>query len=219
MPKPAVETGKEPLPFLRASWEALVPADAARAAVSDTVFAEIVRLYGGAERHYHNLDHLADVLRTIDGLLHLAGHPDTVRFAAWFHDAVYDPRAADNEERSAALAGERLPQLGVSLPLVAVVRRLILLTKSHLAEPDDRDGHVLLDADLAILGAPAADYQRYAGQIRREYAWVPEAEYRAGRAAVLWRFLGRPRLYFTEEMHREREERARDNLRAEIASL
>jgi predicted metal-dependent HD superfamily phosphohydrolase len=204
---------------LRASWEALTRPDAAGAAVSDAVFVEIARLYGGPERHYHNLDHLAAVLRSIEGLRHLLIHPEAVRFAGWFHDAIYDPHANDNEEKSAALAEERLQQLGVPPETVAAVCRLILLTKRHLAEPDDRDGHVLLDADLAILGAPAADYQRYVGQIRQEYAWVPEADYRAGRAAVLRRFLERPRLYFTEEMYSSREERARENLGAEIARL
>jgi predicted metal-dependent HD superfamily phosphohydrolase len=191
----------------------------APAQAGEGVFAETVRLYGGPERHYHNLDHLADVLRSIDGLQHLALHPDTVRFAAWFHDAVYDPRASDNEERSAALAGDRLQQLRMPPETVAAVRRLVLLTRQHLADPDDPDGHVLVDADLAILGAPPADYQRYAGQIRREYGWVPGAEYRMGRIVVLRRFLERPRLYFTDEMHRAREEQARDNLRGEIARL
>jgi predicted metal-dependent HD superfamily phosphohydrolase len=215
MPKP----GDDPVPILRASWEALIQPGAAQAPASEAVFTEIVRLYSGPERHYHNLDHLADVLRAIDGLQHLASHPDAVRLAAWFHDAIYDPRASDNEERSAALAEERLQHLRVPPETVAAVRRLVLLTKTHVAEPDDRDGHVLLDADLAILGAPAADYKRYAGQIRREYAWVPEAEYRAGRAAVLRRFLERPQLYFTAETHSAREERARENLQAEIALL
>jgi predicted metal-dependent HD superfamily phosphohydrolase len=219
MSEPAVEPGQEPLPFLRAAWEMLTRPVAAPAPVAEAVFAEIARLYAGPDRHYHNLDHLAAVLHAVDGLQHLTDHPDAVRFAAWFHDAVYDPRAADNEERSAALAEDRLQQLRLPPETVADVRRLILLTRSHLAGPDDHDGHVLLDADLAVLGAPPADYQRYAGQIRREYAWVPEAEYRAGRGAVLRRFLERPRLYFTDEMHRSREQQARDNLRDEIARL
>ena len=72
-----------------------------------------------------------------------------------------------------------------------------------------------LDADLAILGASPERYARYAADIRKEYAWVPEPEYRAGRAAVLNRFLALPRIYHAEPLFAEGEERARVNLRAE----
>jgi predicted metal-dependent HD superfamily phosphohydrolase len=201
------------------AWAELLQPYPAPPALREQVFTEIVRLYSSPERHYHTLDHLAAVLGHIDELSHRTRNLAAVRLAAWFHDAVYDPRAADNEEQSAALAADRLRLLGVPEQTVTAVQRLILLTKSHLAEAGDEDGQVLLDADLAILGAEEPDYQRYAAQIRREYEWVPETAYRQGRAAVLRRFLERPRIYFTEEMFRTREERARRNVRAEIARL
>jgi predicted metal-dependent HD superfamily phosphohydrolase len=78
---------------------------------------------------------------------------------------------------------------------------------------------VLLDADLAILGATEERYRQYAADIRREYAWVPDAEYRAGRASVLEVFLARPRIYWHELTFEEGEARARANLRAELAGL
>ena len=85
--------------------------------------------------------------------------------------------------------------------------------------PGDRDTAALLDADLAILGASAERYTRYAADVRREYAWVPDAEYRKGRAAVLEMFLARPRLYWHDVMYQEGEERARQNMRDELARL
>ena len=72
---------------------------------------------------------------------------------------------------------------------------------------------VLLDADLAILGASEDRYARYARDIRAEYAWVPDADYRAGRSRVLQHFLALPRIYFTDVMFEEGEQRARANLR------
>jgi predicted metal-dependent HD superfamily phosphohydrolase len=97
--------------------------------------------------------------------------------------------------------------------------RLILLTRTHRCAPDDRAGRVLLDADLAVLGGSREDYDRYARAIRREYAWVEEAAYRAGRRRVLEGFLARPRLFLTDKFFRAREAAARENLRRETASL
>src|SRR5947209_4025145 len=87
--------------------------------------------------------------------------------------------------------------VGADAPLLDEVARLVLLTKTHATGPDDRSGQALLDADLAVLGADPADYDRYAADIRREYAWVPEDAYRDGRRRVLEGFLRRPRLFQT----------------------
>jgi len=92
---------------------------------------------------------------------------------------------------------------------------LILKTKTHDAG-DDPDAEVFLDADLAILGANEAAYRIYAEQIRQEYAWVPESEYRTGRRQILTKFLTRPRLF---HLLTHLEEPARRNLAAEIAQL
>ena len=49
--------------------------------------------------------------------------------------------------------------------------------------------HVMLGADLAILGQSEAIYKTYTQSVRNEYAWVDELAYRAGRKAVLQHFL------------------------------
>jgi predicted metal-dependent HD superfamily phosphohydrolase len=141
--------------------------------------------------------------------------------AAWFHDAVYDPRAVGdaNERDSAALAESVLAGLGVPAPTAAEVRRLILLTAGHTVAPGDPDGALLCDADLAVLAAPPADYDRYAAAIRREYAHVPEPAFRAGRAAVLAGLLTLPALFRLPPLAARWEEPARDNVRRELAAL
>jgi predicted metal-dependent HD superfamily phosphohydrolase len=78
---------------------------------------------------------------------------------------------------------------------------------------------VLLDADLAVLGSHEDRYRRYASDIRKEYAWVPEAEYRAGRKKVLEAFLARPRIYWNDSIHDQREGIARANLIRECEDL
>jgi len=74
-------------------------------------------------------------------------------------------------------------------------------------------------AGLAILGASAADYDRYARAIREEYAWVPEQDYRAGRRRILEGFLERERLFYMPPLFERLEMSARANLRREIERL
>ncbi len=176
-------------------------------------FGEIAGQYASSGRYYHTLDHILDVLATVDKLASHAPQPDAVRLAAWLHDVIYDSRASDNEERSAEYARRLCGELGI--PDAALVASLILQTKTHIVD-DDRNGQVLVDAELAILGASASVYHGYAQNIRREYAWVPESAYRTGRQRVLENFLIRPRIY---HLLTDLEAPARKNLTAEIALL
>lgn len=182
-------------------------------------FAAIAARYAESHRAYHTLAHVGHVLHEIERLAPNAPNLRAVKLAAWFHDVVYDPRASDNEARSAAYAGKRLQVLGQPQALITEVQRLIMLTRSHEAGSDDDAGQILCDADLAILGASETRYRRYSDAIRREYAWVDEAAYRAGRIAVLQQFLQRSRIYHTATMQHEREQIARHNLDAEIQRL
>jgi predicted metal-dependent HD superfamily phosphohydrolase len=156
-------------------------------------------------RHYHTLHHIEAMLRWYDG-----SNPAIVA-AIWLHDIVYDPKASDNEERSAAQAQADLPA-GPSTDLAV---RLILDTKHHAG--GDPFSDAFDDLDLAIIGASPATYDRYAEQIRREYAFVPEAAYRAGRADVLREFDKRT-IYRTPGFQRL-EAQAHINLQREIGRL
>ncbi len=184
-------------------------------------FDMLVAAYSGPDRHYHNLEHLAEMLRVAGRLAAHTEDPVAVQLAIWFHDVVYDPRAKDSEARSADLAIETLFPLGVPATTIEKVARLVRATAHLLATdpPADKDTAVLLDADLAILGASEERYRRYALDIRREYAFVPQSDYRMGRAMVLKRFLDRPRIFLHDVMVEEGEEGARANLTAELAQL
>jgi predicted metal-dependent HD superfamily phosphohydrolase len=204
---------------LEARWAGLLTALGCDPEPARAAFAAVAANYTAPDRHYHTLDHVRDVLDTVTSLWGRAKPPSALLLAAWLHDAVYDTHAADNEERSADFARALLRPLGLSEKLLDEAARLILLTKGHRAEAGDRAGQVLLDADLAVLGADEAAYDRYAAAIRREYAWVPEGDYRAGRARVLEDFLRRQRIYHAAEMHAGAEPAARRNLAREVAGL
>lgn len=199
---------------------ALVGARGGAAHPDPAPYAEnLLRRWSEPQRRYHTVDHLTAVLDRVDLLAEYADDPDVVRLAAWFHDAVYFPDRSENEERSARLAERALPEAGVSGARTAEVARLVRLTVTHDPADDDRDGRVLCDADLAILAAPPKAYAAYAAAVREEYAFVPDAAFRAGRAAVLRQLLDLPRLFRTPYGEREWEERARENLREELARL
>jgi len=176
-------------------------------------FEDIANRYAEPGRVYHTLDHVQNVLATVETIGSHARNLDAVRLAVWLHDVIYDSKASDNEERSADYA-ERLCEV-LSIPVGKRVAHLILTTKTHDTGADP-DAQVLLDADLAILGASEWEYRAYADNIRREYAWVPEPEYRSGRRQVLAKFLTRPRIF---HFLRHLEEPARRNISAEIARL
>ncbi|MEV1173801.1 metal-dependent phosphohydrolase [Nonomuraea sp. NPDC049784] len=180
--------------------------------------AELIARWSEPHRRYHTLDHLSAVLAAVSQLAEPAGDLAAVRLAAWFHDAVYDGRPGWDEERSAQLAQSRLRGCGVPASRVSEVARLVRLTAAHdTLTAGDRNGAVLCDADLAVLGRPG--YDDYAARIRQEYAHVPDDLFRMGRAEVLRRLLAVPRLYRTERARELWEERARANMSGELAAL
>lgn len=162
-------------------------------------------------RHYHDLEHLSEVLIALEVLCAPPGVP---QLAAFFHDAVYRARPGTDEQHSAALAAQMLEPL---LPAAAVsaVTAAVLATRDHTASTLEEQ--LLNDADLAILAAPAVRYTRYCAGVREEYRAYPDPEFTAGRRAVLTDLLNRPRLFTTDAAHQLWERRARANLSAELA--
>ena len=205
--------------MLAASWRETALRAGVAAPNVKPLFDDLCRRYSEPGRAYHNLDHVAAMLDTVSRFGEDLHDPVAVRLTVWFHDAVYDPKRGDNEDQSAAYAVSALRQGRASSALLAIVESLILATKNHVAPPDDTDCQLLLDADLAILGADAAEYDRYAQAIREEYAWVPDADYRAGRTKVLAGFLERERLYHAPSLSDAWEAAARANLQREIETL
>jgi predicted metal-dependent HD superfamily phosphohydrolase len=209
----------ERIEALQRNWARLLGSFGASNASAYPIFDDLVERYGEAHRHYHNLEHIDDVLRVIGKLTDLAERPEIIRLAAWFHDAIYDPKAKDNEDRSAQLMIDALGPLGAPPATLAAAAAMIRATAHADAETADADAAVLLDADLAILGAEEKRYRRYAEGIRNEYSWVDDISYRAGRAKVLESFLKRERIYRTERLFAMGEESARRNLLQELESL
>ena len=163
------------------AWNLLCQQVGIAAASYSSLWHSLSTLYLAPTRFYHNLNHILYCLDIAHPYLPQTQNPLAVQLAIWFHDAIYNPRASDNEAESALWAGSHLNGAGVLHSLGQEVQRLIRLTATHQAEEGDTNGCLLLDADLAILGAAADEYQQYAAAIREEYAWVEEITYRRER--------------------------------------
>jgi predicted metal-dependent HD superfamily phosphohydrolase len=211
---------------LKSTWETLLQPFQVSPRFSQKVFLELVRAYSSVGRFYHTLEHIQLVLKLIEEIrrqsppqaLRLINFP-AIQLAAWFHDVIYDSKSKDNEEKSAEYAAATLTPLEIPNNTVESVQNLILNTKTHQTPSTDIDSQILLDADLAILGASELEYKTYAQGIRQEYAWVADELYRVRRRQVLQNFLQRKRIYFTPQLFVKLESRARLNLQSEIATL
>jgi predicted metal-dependent HD superfamily phosphohydrolase len=162
--------------------------------------------------------HLEECFAKLEEIRDLAEHPAEVDVALWFHDAIYDPRRADNEARSAEWARSSVARAGVPAVVAGKIGDLVLATRHH-AVPKGSDMKVVVDVDLSILGAEAERFDEYEAQIREEYGFVPQADYRRSRAAILERFLSRPTLFSTKAFIERYEEQARANLARSLAKL
>ncbi len=188
--------------------------------ISGAVRDELIARYGEPHRRYHTMTHIEDCLAQVAASTDMDDDQQALMDAAiWFHDAIYDATRTDNEAESAKLAAERLASDGASRAFIDEVSRLILLTAGHSVEPDDVLGARLVSIDLSILGAEPVRYDAYAAAIRKEYAHVPEPLYRAGRAAIMGRFLESPQLFADPVWADRYEAQARANLAREIATL
>lgn len=181
-------------------------------------------------RSYHNSVHLLEMLTALDTLFAPAAPPLTVLLATWFHDVVYTGTPQQDERDSAEFARSVLAPLAaqglITSEMIDDIAALILLTITH--EPSAQDWHtitsydaeIFLDADMAILGASAPRYQRYAHAVRAEYSHFSDEEFSQGRRGVLQDFLERGEQLFRTEVARRRFlQQAQRNMTRELQSL
>jgi len=181
-------------------------------------YSALLKAHAQPHRAYHTLDHIAACLQHLDVVRKQAERPEEIEMALWFHDAVYDPFSASNEEDSAEWAADWLQERGLGNFAIARIADHILDTKSH-DTPATLDGQFMLDIDLSILGTSIEVYDQFEVNIRREYRRVPGFIFRKKRKAILQGFLARKAIYATKYFHDKLESQARLNLSRAISSL
>lgn len=202
------------MPDLHPSWLRAWRGIGARGDGEDLYRALMAR-YGEPHRKYHTLQHLQECLAHFDAVQGVLPASAEVAAALWFHDAIYDVKRSDNEARSAGWARQAALQAGVAQPVADRLHALVMATR-HAAVPVAGDEQLLVDIDLAILGADPVRFAEYERQIRDEYGHVPGWLFKRKRRAILQAFLDRPRLFSTPHFHQALEEAARRNLRLAV---
>lgn len=198
----------------------------------------LLHAYNEPPRAYHNLGHVVAVARAFSRIKSQLERQAEVYAAVLFHDAVYELGAEhdeSNEVKSARLCHEVLS--GALTPKgVDHACDLIRATQHHVKLRGTAQGDLayFLDCDLSVLGASEEDYRRYLDGIREEYSYLPPGAFDVGRMAWLRGMLGRnregqphpadraageePRIFSTDAFERGLGDRARANLRHELAA-
>ncbi|QDW30989.1 DUF4031 domain-containing protein [Arthrobacter sp. KBS0702] len=200
--------GSLKLPLLT-RWNEVLPGH-------DALFLDLLDRWGEEHRKYHGRTHLLAVLEALDLLAAPARPSRTVLLAAWFHDAVYRGIAGEDEEESARLAEERLEHARMPADEVEEVARLVRMTAEHRPDPDDEPAALLSDADLSVLAGEPAAYARYLAAVREDFAHIGDADFAAGRAAVVRQLLELDPLFHTARGRELWQDAARRNLQSEL---
>lgn len=160
----------------------------------DEAWEFLIARYLEPHRRYHTLDHINELLLLFDQYSHLAENPSSVERALWDHDLFYDPKAKDNEERSAQWHENLLRTL--EAPEVVIKREGRLIRSTAYFAPDwqpptDRDTMLTHDLDLSPLAAPREKFDKNSVNVRFEFSFVSDEDYQKGRIGAMKVFLNR----------------------------
>jgi predicted metal-dependent HD superfamily phosphohydrolase len=186
----------------------------------ESLWKDLKDHYDEPQRAYHTLTHIYDLLTKRDELERKINDIVSVDLAIFYHDIIYDPKSATNEEDS-AVHFERVMTPYLPKFMINKVNEYIMATKAHsVLESDDFDLQVFIDMDMSILGHAWSDYYAYAAKVRTEYQHVPIEAYCRQRAAFLRHFIETvPYIYASREYRSMYEDSARDNISRECEIL
>ena len=184
-------------------------------------YTKIEKKYSSLNRFYHNLDHIKSMLLEVKRFQNEIYDYDSVLFAIWFHDIIYEPKNNDNEKKSAECARKFLNNLEYEKNRINKVIDLILRTKNHFEQNlnEDFEAQIFLDCDIIIFASLRKNYLNYSKSVRKEYSSIPDTIYNKGRIKVLESFLNKNYIFRNKNFQKLYEKKARKNVRFEIKML
>ena len=174
---------------------------------------ELIERYDAPTRHYHNIWHINDMLHIANGCR--PTNTGIVGLIIWYHDAIYDATRNDNEEKSAELAVERLKPYLESTDVDYIANGIFLTKHQFSSHMLTRDMSIVIDSDLYILSHDWC-YTAYARAVRKEYIYLTDAAYIAGRKQFLEKMMKKDSFY---GILTTRNVKAKKNMQLELDSL
>jgi predicted metal-dependent HD superfamily phosphohydrolase len=173
--------------------------------------------YEGHNRYYHNLEHIVHCLQEMVWLE--SNSKDTFDYeqlcaAILAHDIVHGAKDEISDEKLSAEI--LLKELGEEfIPAYDIV-----LSTQHFSGKKEFSSieKVMRSIDLSILGKNWKLYKKYTENIRKEYSFVGESDYKKGRANVLKLFLEKEKIFESNNFSNY-EQIARQNIKKELNKL
>lgn len=184
---------------------------------AEDAYLAIRKLYSGDDRFYHTLAHIVDGLNQLPKFVDCVDDMDAFELAWIFHDSVYDTREKDNEEKSAEILDCLCMSWDIDHDLILRAKQLVMATKHGVNQAGTSDEKWLVDLDMSILGKPAAEYDLYENNVRREYGWVSSKDWAVGRSEFLSGL--RPPYFQTHYFADQLGEQAEQNIRRSLVKL
>lgn len=178
---------------------------------SAIIHQQLIASYSEPHRYYHTLDHIGHCLSLFDKISSKLQSPEALELAIWFHDVVYQPGAANNEQLSA----DQFMQITKNLfddSLRNTVYQHIMATLHLDSEMNHADTIYMVDIDLSSFGLPWPEFIRDSDNIRREMAHLSDDEYYRKQSAFQRTLIDRPRFYRSDYFYQNYETQARKNL-------
>lgn len=187
------------------------------ASTAEPIYEKLAASYAEPHRRYHTGDHIDHCLRQLDLGRDEIKDADAIEMALWFHDVEYDPKASDNESRSAARFSLFARDV-MSPELEQQIHRLILIT-IHSNPPASLDEKQIVDIDLSSFGLPWDEFFKDSQNVRAEFTHLSQEVFAERNCKFLQSLLDRPTIFSTEFYRNRYESISRENIRKQIEAL
>ena len=154
--------------------------------ISDKAIHELPLRWREKHRHYHTVDHLISVIQNIESNMYFKElnvyEKHVLLLAAFFHDAIYNPKRKDNEDQSIKLFISSFKSKDVKM--LDTVCDLIECTK-HRKRPINKLQRIFWDADNKGFFKGYDIMLKTETFIRQEYSHLSNKEYKKNRIEFL----------------------------------
>lgn len=163
--------------------------------------------YNESHRHYHNWNHIEFMLHKMDDLIKLVSQPNVVRNAIFWHDKIYNTKQPDtiNVIQSAESFLYHTSSNYSSFKYATL--SMILGSADHInAVPTidyypgfKQDFNLFLDLDLSSLGDTYEKFSENSLNIRKEFSWVSDKDFKIENLKIMNKFMNASPLYKLKE--------------------